>query len=54
MDRWDVLIILSAGYVAVMALARLMAARRDELVDQVRDQIAEQKTKKKPKDRGAA
>lgn len=41
MDRWDVIIILVAGYVAVVSLVRLMARRRNELVDQVRDQLAQ-------------
>lgn len=48
MDRWDVLIVAVAGYVAVMTLVRLMARRRNELVGQVRQQITElQKQKKK-------
>jgi hypothetical protein len=48
MDRWDVLIVAVAGYVAVMTLVRLMARRRNELVGQVRQQMAElQKQKKK-------
>lgn len=41
MDRWDVIVILIAGYVAVVSLVRLMAKRRNELVDQVRDQLAQ-------------
>jgi len=48
MDRWDLLIVLFAGYVAVMSLVRLMARRRNELVDHVRQQINEQRPKKKP------
>jgi hypothetical protein len=48
MDRWDVLILAVAAYVAVMTLVRLMAHRRNELVGQVRQQIADlQKQKKK-------
>ena len=43
MDRWDLLIIGAAGYVSVVALVRLMGARRDELVQRVRQQIEEQK-----------
>jgi hypothetical protein len=42
MDRWDVLILLAAAYVAVMTLVRLMAARRNQLVDQVRSQLEQQ------------
>ena len=63
MDRWDVLIILAAGYVAIMALVRMMAGRRNQVVNHVREQIAEQRSKQKNKsnkqpaddaDRGAA
>ncbi len=61
MDRWDVFIILAAGYVAVMALVRLMARRRNQVLEQVREQIETQSPKKKKKteeadkqDRGAA
>jgi len=43
MDRWDVLIIFAAGYVAVMTLVRLMAGRRNQLVDQVRGQLDAQR-----------
>ena len=46
MDRWDLLIILVAAYVAVMTLVRLMAGRRNQLVDQVKGQLAEQRAKK--------
>ncbi len=61
MDRWDIMIIAGAGYVAVTALVRLMVARRNHLVDQVRQQIEQQRVQqaaKKPADedadRGAA
>ena len=39
MDRWDVLMIAAATYVAVVSLVRLMTARRDELVRQLRAEI---------------
>jgi hypothetical protein len=61
MDRWDVFIILAAGYVAVMALVRLMARRRNQALEQIREEIASQRPQKKKqteptdkKDRGAA
>ncbi|MGI9427273.1 MAG: hypothetical protein ACR2NM_01350 [Bythopirellula sp.] len=44
MDRWDVLIIAAAGYIAAMTLVRLMAARRNQLVDQVRQQVEQQRS----------
>ncbi|QDT01071.1 hypothetical protein [Adhaeretor mobilis] len=43
MDRWDILLICFAGYVAVTTLVKLMAARRNELVEQVRMQVEQQK-----------
>jgi len=60
MDRWDVLIIAIAGYVAVVSLVRLMAARRNQLVEQVRQQMDQQRAKQaagsetNDADRGAA
>ncbi len=47
LDRWDILIIAGAGYLAIMTLVRLMAARRNQLVDHVRQQISEQHAKRK-------
>lgn len=46
MDRWNVLIIIVAGYVSVVSLTRLMAQRRDELISKIRDEIAKQRTRK--------
>ena len=61
MDRWDVLVILIAGYVAVIALIRLMARRRNQVLDHLRGQIRQQRQNKKKqssesaeKDRDAA
>ena len=61
LDRWDILIVAVAAYVAIMALVRLMAARRDHLVRQVRRQIEQQRaqqgdaeTTEAEADRGAA
>lgn len=49
MDRWDVIIILGAGYVAVMSLVRLMARRHSQVVSYVREKIAENHGIKRPK-----
>lgn len=59
MDRWDILILAVAVYVAVMTLTRMMAGRRNALVDEARKQIAQElKNQRKPSqdpgDRGAA
>ncbi len=39
MDRWDLLLIGLAGYVAVISLVRLMARRRNQLIRQVQREI---------------
>ncbi len=39
MDRWDIVMIAAAGYIAVISLVRLMARRRNQLVEQVRQQM---------------
>ncbi len=55
MDRWDILMVFVAGYVAITALVRLMTSRRNQLVKQVREQMADlQKKKKKSKKKDAA
>ncbi len=38
-DRWDVLLLVIAGYVAVMSLVRLMSTRRRELAAKFRAQM---------------
>ena len=48
MDRWDVIIVLAAGYLAVMTLVRMMARRRNQVVDHVREKIAENRGGKRP------
>jgi hypothetical protein len=39
MDQIDIMMITAAGYVAVVSLVRLMAARRDQVVRQLRAEI---------------
>ena len=48
MDRWDGIIIFVAGYVAIMSLVRMMAKRRNQVVDYVRGKIAENRGSKSP------
>ena len=43
MDRWDLLLVIAALYVAVVSLVRLMANRRNELVAKIREEIAKQR-----------
>ena len=47
LDNWDVVILVGAGFVAVTALVRLMLARRDELVQEIKDQLAASQDKRK-------
>ncbi len=47
MDRWDIIIILVAGYVAVMTLVRLMSSRHNQMLVQIREQLTKQLHKKK-------
>jgi hypothetical protein len=44
MDQIDMLLIAAAGYVAVVSLVRLMAARRDQLVRQLRAEMERRRT----------
>jgi type II secretory pathway pseudopilin PulG len=59
-DRWDIVLMLVAGYVAVMTLVRLMARRRDQNVAEVEKQMAaireqqEEKKRRTAKNRDAA
>jgi len=50
MDRWDLLLLGISGYVAVTALVRLMAKRRNQVIQQmhrdVEGQVAAQAKKK--------
>ncbi len=51
--RWDVVLLLAAAYVAVMALVRLMARRRDRDIAEVEQQMESHRKQAKQK-RGAA
>jgi hypothetical protein len=57
-DRWDIVLALVAAYVAVMAMVRLMARRRDQDVADVERQMEsirkQPKNKRATKGRGAA
>jgi len=57
-DRWDIVLALVAAYVAVMAIVRLMARRRDQDVADVERQMEsirkQSKNKRASKGRGAA
>ena len=60
MDRWDIIIIVVAGYVAVMSLVRLMRQRQQlalrKLADEVRKarrKAAQSATPRESQDRAA-
>jgi len=38
METWDIVLLVVAGYVAVLALARLIARQRNQLVEELLDQ----------------
>lgn len=43
METWDIALLVVAGYVATFGLARLMARRREQLIDQFREQMEQGK-----------
>ena len=51
MDGWDLVLLAVAGYVAVVALVRLMARRRDQLHDEFRDGVAKEKRRREAEER---
>ena len=46
MDKWDVVMLSAAAYVAVVSLVRLMAARRDQVIRHLRNEIEKQRKAK--------
>jgi hypothetical protein len=46
MDQWDLVLIVAAGYVAAMALVRLMAWRRDQMLAEFRRQMEDARKRK--------
>ena len=39
METWDIALLVVAGYVATFGLARLMTRRREQLIEQFREQM---------------
>ena len=46
MDSWDVILLMVAGYVAVMALVRLMIRRRDQMQAEFREEVRKEKKRR--------
>jgi hypothetical protein len=47
MDGWDLALLAVVGYVAVAAMVRLMLARRDRSLADLREQLAREKRRRK-------
>ena len=47
MDAWNLAILLVAAYVAVITLARLMIRRRNEMLEQFRHEVENEKRRRK-------
>ena len=45
--RWEIALLVVAGYVAIVSLVRLMVRRRDELVSDLRKKIRAEQLRKK-------
>ena len=45
MDSWDVTLLVVAGYLAVVSLVRLMARRRNQIFEELRQKVEEEKRK---------
>jgi hypothetical protein len=52
-DRWSIVLLVTAGYLAVMFLVRLMIRRRDRLVEQFRGEMEEAQRHKAAQQRKA-
>ncbi len=52
-DRWDIVLLLVAAYVAVMAIVRLMTRRRDQDVAEVERQMESLRNQSKNKRGGS-
>jgi hypothetical protein len=43
MDGWSLALLVAGGYVAITALVRLMVRRRNQLMDQFREEVQREK-----------
>jgi len=51
MDGWDLTLLVVAGYVAVVTLVRLMARRRDQMLDEFRRKLRKEKQRNEAEER---
>jgi hypothetical protein len=47
MDRWSIVLWIGAGYIAVVALMRLMAHKRNEVMAEFRGEVEKEKNRRK-------
>ena len=47
MDRWNIALWVGAGYIAVVALMRLMARKRDQVMAEFRGEVEKEKSRRK-------
>jgi len=54
MDDWDIALLAVSGYIAVMALVRLMNSRRNQVIERIRSQMEQANHgRRAPEDRQA-
>ncbi|MFZ5829294.1 MAG: hypothetical protein ACOY3P_04365 [Planctomycetota bacterium] len=46
MDRWQIALFVIAGYVAVMAMVRLMLRRREQVLDDLQQQVEDEQARR--------
>jgi heme exporter protein D len=51
LDGWDVALLVVAGYVALVALVRLMIRRRDQMLSEFRRKLKKEKQRKEAEER---
>jgi hypothetical protein len=51
MDAWNIVILVTAGYVAVTALVRLMVRRRNQLTAEFRQEVDREKGRRRAAER---
>ena len=47
MDSWDLVLLVVAGYVATVALVRLMTQRRDQMLQRLRKQMEKERQRQR-------
>ena len=50
-NGWDVVVLVAAGYVGAMALVRLMIRRRNQVLDEFRQQMKAERRRKRQEER---